>query len=384
MYIKGTTPRFSILILLFISSFILACSYPSWFPIKKGAPYKAKMKGLLDKEVVIIDREEYVKVVNPKASESPSEPKYLYLPVNEYLLKKDSFDTPVFPRKEETGKATAISQKPVLPPAEKEVFVVSTPGASASSLKKKVVITRFDDRTIQAEEIFGDLIAERLVKEIDRRTQRVLLVDYEMLREFLQGREIALTDLEKPTTLRFINEVFGIHAVIFGHLSGPYVFTSKNPKDQQENSSAILRIEVSLVDAFTGYTLKTLSVNNPILAARGKGAFSDEKAKMRAIDLAVADLGRSLSGELEKLDWFCRIAKVEGEEIYLNAGKLTGLKIGDILEVYRPGKSGGREATQGKVRISAFFGLDASTGRLLEGKPPEMNDILKLARREGK
>jgi hypothetical protein len=75
---------------------------------------------------------------------------------------------------------------------------------------------------------------------------------------------------------------------------------------------------------------------------------------------------------------------VEGEEIYLNAGKLTGLKIGDILEAYRPGKSGEREAIQGKVRISAFFGLDASTGRLLEGKPPEMNDILKLARREGK
>lgn len=342
------------------------------------------MKDLLDKEVIIIDREQYVKVINPKASESPSEPKYLYLPVNEYLLKKESFATPAFSRKEESRVETSVSAKSPLPRVEKEVFVVSAPGASASNLKKKVVITRFDDRTTQADEIFGDLIAEKLVKEIDRRTQRVLLVDYEMLKEFLQGRGIALTDLEKPATLRFINEVFGIHALVFGHLSGPYVFTSKNEKEQIETSSAILRIEASLVDTFGGKTLKTLSVNNPILAARERGAFSDEKAKMRAIDFAVGDLGRSLSGELEKLDWFCRIAKVEGEEVYLNAGRLTGLKVGDVLEVLPPGKPGERETAKGKVIISAFIGMDASASRLVEGNPPEMNDILRLARLAGK
>ena len=49
--------------------FSSACSTPSWFPIKKGPPHKAKTKELIDKEVVLIDKEEYVKVSNPKASE---------------------------------------------------------------------------------------------------------------------------------------------------------------------------------------------------------------------------------------------------------------------------------------------------------------------------
>ncbi len=78
-----------------------------------------------------------------------------------------------------------------------------------------------------------------------------------------------------------------------------------------------------LVDTRTGKTLKTLSANNPIIAAKEKGSFS-EKAKVKAIDVTIANLGRSLAQELDGLDWFCRIAEVEGEEVYLNAGRLTG------------------------------------------------------------
>jgi hypothetical protein len=82
------------------------------------------------------------------------------------------------------------------------------------------------------------------------------------------------------------------------------------------------------------------------------------------------------------MDWFCRITKVEGEEVYMNAGKLTGLKVGDVMEVVRPGGFGERGEVKGKIRVSAFFGIDASTGRLIQGKNPDVNDILELAKNE--
>jgi hypothetical protein len=104
---------------------------------------------------------------------------------------------------------------------------------------------------------------------------------------------------------------------------------------------------------------------------------------VKAIDLTIADLGRSLARELDSIDWFCRIAKVEGEEVYINAGRLTGLKVGDVMEVFRPGGSGERGEVKGKIQISAFFGIDASMGRLIQGKNPDVNDILKLAKSEG-
>src|SRR4030043_980371 len=100
MDVKGVLFCFSIFFLLFSFSLVFACSTPSWFPLKKGPPHKAKMKELLDKEVIIIDRQEYVKVQNPRISEGSDQPKYLYIPINEYLAKKETFIAPSI-RKEE-------------------------------------------------------------------------------------------------------------------------------------------------------------------------------------------------------------------------------------------------------------------------------------------
>jgi len=382
MNLRETKPHPFIFILIFVLLLVFACSTPSWFPIKKGTPYKAKMKELLDKEVIIIDKEEYVKVLNPRASEGKDQPKYLYVPVNEYLSKRDTFTTPPM-RMEEVKKespATSIKQSPSL---EEEALIVSPSKRTLPGLKKKVVITYFDDRTTGGEEMFGDWVAEKLMKEVNRRTLQVLFTDYQMAKEFLEKKGFDLKDIETPKAIQLLNEVFGVHALVVGQLSGPYVFTTKTTKDQEGTAAAIIKIDMRLVDTFSGKTLKNLSASNPLIATKEKGSFSEEKAKVKAIDLTIADLGRSLARELDSIDWFCRIAKVEGEEVYINAGRLTGLKIGDVMEVFRPGGSGERGEVKGKIQISAFFGIDASMGRLIQGKNPDVNDILKLAKSEG-
>ncbi len=377
---KSHSPIFIFLFILFL---LFACSTPSWFPLKKGPPHKAKMKELLDKEVIIIDRQEYVKVQNPRISEGSDQPKYLYIPIDEYLAKKETFIAPSI-RKEEVKDGSSLPfTKPLPSPIEREAFPTSVAVSTMPDLKKKVVIAHFDDRTISADERLGDWMAEKLMKEVVQRSNKILFVDYPMVKEFLEKRGVALKDLETPKTLHLLNEVFGIQAVVLGELSGPYVFTTKGAKDQDGISSAIIKIDMRLVDTLSNKTLKTLSITNPIISTKEKGTFSDEKAKGKAIDLTIVDLGRSLSRELDNLDWFCRIAKVDGEEVYINAGKLTGLKVGDVMEVFLPGMTGVQGEVKGKIQISAIFGIDASVGRLIQGKKPDENDILKLAKREG-
>ena len=379
---REITSRPFIFILLFVLLLVLGCSTPSWFPIKSQPPHKAKKKELLDKEVVIIDKEEYVKVLNPKASGGKDQPKYLYVPVNEYLSKKETFTATTVAME---GVKKESSMTPEGPSSS--LLEEKTPGVPASKLmlphlKKKVLITYFDDRTAQGEEIFGDWVAEKLMKEVNRRTPQVLFTDYQMVKDFFEKNGTDLKDLEMSKGLRYLNEVFGVHALVAGELSGPYVFTTKTTQDQETTASAIIKIDMRLVDTFSGKILKNLSANNPIIAAKGKGSFSEEKAKVKAIDVTIADLGRSLAKELDGIDWFCRIAKVEGEEVYMNAGRLTGLQVGDVMEVFRPGGSGEPGEVKGKIRISAFFGIDASMGRLIQGKNPDVNDILKLAKRD--
>jgi hypothetical protein len=70
---------------------------------------------------------------------------------------------------------------------------------------------------------------------------------------------------------------------------------------------------VRVIETLTGGVVKTFSSHNPMLATKEKGSFSDEKAKLKAIDLTISDLSRSMSRELDTLDWSCRIVKVEGE-----------------------------------------------------------------------
>ena len=340
------------------------------------------MKELLDKEVVIIDKEDYVKVLNPKASDGKDQPRYLYVPVQEYLSHKESFNAMTTATEGVRKESSSTPTKPSSALLEEETLAASLSKSTPPRLKKKVLITSFDDRTTEGEEVFGDWVAEKLMKEVNRRTPQVLFTDYQMVKDFFEKNGTDLKDLEMSKGLRYLNEVFGVHALVAGELSGPYVFTTKTTQDQETTASAIIKIDMRLVDTFSGKILKNLSANNPIIAAKGKGSFSEEKAKVKAIDVTIADLGRSLAKELDGIDWFCRIAKVEGEEVYMNAGRLTGLQVGDVMEVFRPGGSGEPEEVKGKIRISAFFGIDASMGRLIQGKNPDVNDILKLAKRD--
>jgi len=386
MDLKRKVLHFSIFILpaLLIPFLVIACSTPSWFPIKKGSPYKAKMKELVDKEVIVIDKQEYVKVFNPKISEGKDQPKYLYIPVDEYLSKREAYATKPAYEADAKNKAAVSPGKPSSPGTERQPPPVSSPVVTIlADLKKKVMVIPFGDQTASGDEVFGDWMAEKLMNEVNRRFQRILFVDYQMVKEFLEERGIPLTELETPRVLRLLNEVFGLQAVIVGELSGPYAFVTKAEKDRDETASAIMRIEMRLVDTLDGKTIKSLSAKNLIVAAKEKGAFSEEKAKIKAMNLAFADLSTSLARELDGLEWFCRIAKVEGDQVYVNAGRLTGLKVGDVMEVFRPGDSGRRGEAKGTIQISACFGVDASVGRLMNGSKPDVNDILKLTRREG-
>ena len=373
--------RVSIFILLFaLLSF--ACSTPSWVPfIKKGPPHQAKTKELLDKEVVIIDREEYVKVTNPKARQAIGEPKYLYVPVNEYLSKKETYTTSVASGDLPQQEGSPLG-KPSVSTTEMEIASVSV-SKPLPQLKKKVVVAYFEDRTANADDRLGDWVAEKLVKDMERRSQGVLFADYSVVREFIEKRGTGQNDLEVPGTLSLLNEVFGIHAVVVGSLSGPYVFTTRTVTDQEGTATAVIRLEVKVIETLTGRVVKTFSSHNPTLATKEKGSFSDEKAKLKAIDLTISDLSRSLSRELDTLDWSCRVVKVEGEECYLNAGKVTGLKLGDRLDVFRPGEPGTANPPKGQIQISGFLGMDASVGKIVDGKKPEVNDVLRLGGRRG-
>lgn len=92
---------------------------------------------------------------------------------------------------------------------------------------------------------------------------------------------------------------------------------------------------------------------------------------------------------IEKLQWEGRVAMVSGERIFINAGRLSGLQIGDILkiteegdDVYDPetgrfiGTAPGR--LKGTVEVVSYFGKDGAVSIVHSGSGFRENDRVEL------
>ena len=109
----------------------------------------------------------------------------------------------------------------------------------------------------------------------------------------------------------------------------------------------------------------------------------------RAVDLSIPKLVDFISEHQAAKSWVGKIAKIEGRDFYLSAGKKNGLKVGDILKVVLDGKkvfdpSSGAYLGKSKgvvkatVEIIDFFGANGAIARLHSGGQPSVGDKVML------
>ena len=111
----------------------------------------------------------------------------------------------------------------------------------------------------------------------------------------------------------------------------------------------------------------------------------------KAFRAAVSKFIDNLIGKMASMEWTGKVASVEGGEVTVNAGKKTGLAVGDRLRVYGEGRevidpdtkiSLGRRsgAEKGEIEIVDFFGEDAAIGKVLQGKGFAVNDVVRFGK----
>ena len=91
----------------------------------------------------------------------------------------------------------------------------------------------------------------------------------------------------------------------------------------------------------------------------------------------------------EKLDWTGRVARIIGSKIYVNAGRRSGLNLGDILKVMTEGEeifdpeSGAllgmsKGQVKGTLEIIDYFGPDGTVAILHSGGSVTEGDFVQL------
>ena len=400
--------------------FLSSCSYIPFFGKKSESKDEKKTEQVIDKktgqpmeriddkeakpgDIKVIDGVEYIYARNKKFMLTPYEPELVW-------VRKDQYSPGIFEsltggpstskkEREELEKRIArleeeLKKKGLSPHMVYPTQLMGMPGYGgymtmvpltfsypSPKMKRRVIVLPMTDQTNYKSEHMGDLATKRLISKMEA-TGAIVCVDPATIK--LNGN---ITDAKN---LKILNEIYGIQAVIKGVISDVYTSTTRlEGKDEKETSFAISRISADVYNTETGIIMKKLSGRNPISLSREKGDLSSEKAKIRSIDFAIEVIGEDLLKSILTLDWHTRIASIEEGKIYVNAGRLSNLAKGDVLEVFSPGQDRIDEKTKaplgktkgtfkGEIEVVELFGVDASWAKVRKGTNFSATDIVYL------
>ncbi|MGO8987832.1 MAG: hypothetical protein ACLQGU_18010 [bacterium] len=355
-----------IFVLSMASLFVLtSCSSFPLFGTKK----EEKIEKLPEGRTVTVEGMETIKGVNPSKSETPP-------------TKKPSTPTPPAVKETETKVASASS-------APSRPFYTPSLALSETGFKKKVAILDFVNNTSYKEEKIGEAVAKKLSDKLEA-TQRVVALDKTVVSETLNREGFKFEHLSDLPAIKQAHQSLGIQAFALGTVTDVSLSSKASEASDVEVAFATTKVEIRLIDASTGNLLKTFIGRSPIFGTKETGADSRGKAVLKAIEISLDDILESFLRQLDFLDWTTTVAKADGETVYLNAGKLSGVRVGDTFEVFEPGKEIFHPNTnlslgwttgklKGTVKVTALFGVDAAVGKMVQGSGFSSNDVVKSA-----
>jgi len=201
------------------------------------------------------------------------------------------------------------------------------------------------------------------------KNQRFILVGPEESKEILSQQGLAVGRDSKSKIARSLSIYPAARLV---------VFIDKLTLDRKGKG----RISYTLLDGFSGRTVHHREEN---VSTAQSGPEKDESLR-----LLLAKMAADLEKRAGKYGWSSRVAMVEGQQVYLSAGRASGLRKGDIFAIYGPGKeiihptakvSMGFQPGpyKGKVQVSNLFGPDAAEAIAVDGAGKiKTNDLVVL------
>lgn len=252
---------------------------------------------------------------------------------------------------------------------------------SANVLKRKVAIGRFSNetrygRTFQTDASFdplgkqaSDILATRLVDS----------------KQFLVLERPDINKVLSEQRLTNVSELVGVDALIIGSVTefGRSTAGKSGFLSSTKMQNAHAKVDVRLVDVRNGQIFFATSgtgdasTESGEVAGYGSHADYDGALNDKAISAAISDMIGRLVSKLQERPWRTDVLKVSGSQVFISGGARQGLKIGDLLTIYRAGeriKSGQSgfaidfpASAIGSLRVVSLFGdSESSEGSVCE------------------
>ena len=261
--------------------------------------------------------------------------------------------------------------------------------------KRRVAVAEFDNKTIYGKRRLGGAAADVLTTELVR-SGRFIMLERQRMAAIMKEQQLGMEMVVDATTAAKVGKMLGAQAVVVGTISKFGVKTEGKDvgfykrKTQIAECSVDIRIvdttSAEIVFAESGEARVSKTVKE-LFGAGGKMSY-DETLEQDAMRKAIQEVISKVILNLSEAPWFCSVADVEGEEVILDAGQKSGLKVGTELVVHHLGKEirspttglviGQRKTRAGTVRVDGYMGEDASTAETFEGGPMKVGDRCEL------
>jgi curli biogenesis system outer membrane secretion channel CsgG len=297
-------------------------------------------------------------------------------------------------------QSTTTKTQEVQPEQKQETTPASTQTSQPSSRqlkgpKLRVGIFKFLNKSTYGQGKLGESATDVFITELVK-TDKFIVIERSAMDQFEQENKLVSTGVVDASTAVKAGKILGLNAIVYGVISQFAV--SEGYQDyavyKKRTDIADCVVDIRIIDAQTGQILfadtgkgKTVSEKKSFLGMGERGSY-DQTLAENALRSSITQLFDNMLQRMSEIPWSGKVAAVDKENVYINGGTETGIKIGDILTVYRPGKEiidpdtklsmGYTRTKVGKVQIKSYFGKNGSIAQNISDAKILENDIVTL------
>ncbi|MCK5071905.1 MAG: hypothetical protein KAQ98_00665 [Bacteriovoracaceae bacterium] len=267
----------------------------------------------------------------------------------------------------------------------------------SSGIRKKVALLTFFNEAPYGGQDLGITATEELGREMSR--TREFLVDPMVKKIFGSSKEIYAGGGSKLVQLSRKAKISGINFVVFGRVLDARIRekTDEIGLVRQTKSYTESKVEVRIFDVNSNKEIFTDVIKGYADDSSYRFFRADRESRLDyrrqllryAVKVAVRKVIPKILKVSSKLDWVGRVAKIIGSKIYVNAGRKSGVNVGDILKVMTEGaeifdpETGAligvsKGEIKGTVEVIDYFGPDGAIGILHSGGSVLEGDFVQL------
>lgn len=284
------------------------------------------------------------------------------------------------------------------PKIKKEIKDVSYHARSEGAQpRKRIMILPFLDAEGQRPQEMRDNAREDFISEVNGSGSLIAVDSKELnldLKKFMANGGYNFSELAKSA------KSMGVSAVLEGKLLDLNVKRKSDTVGLFRQMKTVFecKAQVRIASAQSGKelfnTVKTVTIeeSNVRVAENvdtDRFLLNNPQIMENLVKETFLDFAPQIVATLDKLAWEGRVAMINGDRIFLNVGRISGLQIGDILkvseegdEIYDPqtgnyiGKSPGR--LKGTLEVVSYFGQDGAISIIHSGAGFRENDRVEL------